>query len=521
MFTTRFPALRARSLGEIFFGILSLGVASAAAADPALDAFLAQPRFQHAHWGLLVVDLDSGETLVERNADKLFIPASTTKLYSVACALDAFGAEHRFVTPLRRRGELRDGTLSGDLILVASGDLTLGGRTLPDGRMAFTNNDHTYANGARETQLTAPDPLAGLDSLAKQVAAAGILRVRGDVLVDDRLFDKSEGSGSGPGRVTPIMINDNVIDFTIEATSAGRPASVTWRPQSAGVQVQTRIETVASHLEPATTIRDLGAGRYYLQGQIPEKHAPLVRVWEVADAASHARTLLIEALGRAGVTVESPLLATNPVERLPPVSELAQLPIVAKHESPPLAEEAKLILKVSHNLHASALPLLVATKHGERTLAAGLRRQHDFLAKANVDVESISFGGGAGGARADHVTPRATVQLLKYMSGRPDFAAYRDALPILGVDGTLATSVKPDSPARGKAQAKTGTLLWDNLLNGNSLLTSKALAGYLTTAKGRRTAFALFVNHVPLRDGVNPRTVGADLGSVVEILYDR
>jgi len=105
------------------------------------------------------------------------------------------------------------------------------------------------------------------------------------------------------------------------------------------------------------------------------------------------------------------------------------------------------------------------------------------------------------------------------MASRPDFAAYRDALPILGVDGTLATAVGPDSAARGKAQAKTGTLMWDNLLNGNSLLTSKALAGYLTTAKGRRVAFALFVNNVHLRDGVTTRTVGADLGTLVEALH--
>lgn len=492
---------------------------AARAADPAIEALLAQPRFKHAAWGILAQDLDSGEVLFELNPDQLFIPASTTKLYSVACALDAFGADHRFVTPLHRRGEVTEGVLVGDLILVASGDPTFGGRTLADGRIAFTNHDHTYANGSRETLLTEPDPLAGLNDVARQVAEAGIRRVRGDVLVDDRLFDKAEGSGSGPSRVTPIMINDNVIDFVIEPTMKGQPAKVSWRPESAGIQVQAQYETVESGKDLTTWIRDLGNGRYFVHGQIPEKHAKVVRVSEVASAANHARTLLIEALARAGVIVEAPLLGANPGDRLPTGDELAKLPIVAKHTSPTLAEEVKLILKVSHNLHASTLPLLVATKHGERTLAAGLKRQHDFLARAKVDVDTISFGGGAGGARADHTTPRATAQLLKYMASRTDFSAYRDALPVLGVDGTLATAVGPQSAARGKAQAKTGTLLWDNLLNGNSLLTSKALAGYLTTAKGRRVAFALFVNNVHLRDDVTTRTVGADLGTLVEALH--
>ena len=106
------------------------------------------------------------------------------------------------------------------------------------------------------------------------------------------------------------------------------------------------------------------------------------------------------------------------------------------------------------------------------------------------------------------------------MTTRPDFEAYRKALPRLGVDGTLAKSVGPESPAKDKASAKTGTLDWDNTMNGNSLLTSKALAGYLTTATGETWAFALFVNNVPLRDGATTAAIGKDLGRVCELLFE-
>jgi len=164
--------------------------------------------------------------------------------------------------------------------------------------------------------------------------------------------------------------------------------------------------------------------------------------------------------------------------------------------------------------------LLVAAKHGQRTLAEGLRRQHDFLARAGVDVETISFGGGAGGDSADFVTPRATVQLLRYMSGRPDFAAYEAALPILGQDGTLARAVPAESPVRGKAQAKTGTLFWDNKMNGGELLTSKALAGYLTAKSGRKLAFALFVNNVHTRSAADRDKIGQALGKICEIVHE-
>src|SRR5689334_19880081 len=79
------------------------------------------PRFEYAHWGLLVVELSNGKVIFEQNADKLFAPASTTKLYSVATALDALGANYRFETPIHQRGSLNSkGELDGDLILVAS-----------------------------------------------------------------------------------------------------------------------------------------------------------------------------------------------------------------------------------------------------------------------------------------------------------------------------------------------------------------------------------------------------------------
>ena len=139
--------------------------------------------YRHAHWGILVIDAQTGETLYAHNPDQLFFPASTTKLYSCSAALAALGPDYRFETPVYSRGTVKDGRLSGDLILVAQGDLTMGGRTDAAGRMAFKDYDHIYANGNSMAQLTATDPLAGLKSLAQQVAAAGIRRVLGDVLI--------------------------------------------------------------------------------------------------------------------------------------------------------------------------------------------------------------------------------------------------------------------------------------------------------------------------------------------------
>ena len=496
-----------------------------ARADDALteriEGLTGQPRFAHAHWGILFTDLTTGEAIYELNADKLFAPASTTKLYSVATALDALGADYRFETPLKHTGTRDDGTITGDLVLVASGDLTMGGRTTENGEIAFADSDHTYSNWIDDATLTPQDPLAGIKDLARQVAAAGIRKVTGDVLIDDRLFDKSEGSGSGPGNLTPIMVNDNVIDFLIEPTEAGQPAKVTTRPPISIYKIDCDMQTVGKDEKLETWITDDGQGNLKLTGKIPAGRAPLVRHWEVTDAAGFARSLLIEALREAGVEVGgTPALRHSPPSTMPGRDEVARLPEVAKLLSPPFAENAKLILKVSHNLHASTLPLLVAAKRGQRTVGEGLKLEAEFLKREGIDVEAISFGGGAGGSRADYVTPNVTVQLLRYMARRPDFDVYLRAQPILGVDGTLAKSVGRDSPARGQAQAKTGTLTWDNGLSGRGLCTSKALAGYLTTKSGRKLAFAAFVNGVHLKDGLETKHIGQDLGKLCEIVFE-
>ncbi|HEY3967989.1 MAG TPA: D-alanyl-D-alanine carboxypeptidase/D-alanyl-D-alanine-endopeptidase [Planctomycetaceae bacterium] len=476
-------------------------------------------EFKTAHWGILVVDLASGQSVFELNADRIFAPASVTKLFSTAAALDTLGADYRFETPVYRRGDVdKAGKLTGDLILVASGDLTLGGRTTADGRIAFTNSDHTYANGGTTGELTAPDPLAGLNELARQVAQGGIKHVHGDVLIDDRLFEKESSTGSGPRHLTPIMVNDNLIDFTITPSEPGKTATVTWRPQSALFQVDARIETVGAREPLSNTIRGGTGHSVILAGKIPAGHKPLVRVFEVSDAAAFARGLFIEALGRAGVTVEASPLADHPQGTLPASGDVAKLPRVALLTSPPYADSARLILKVSHNLHASTQPLLLAAKHGKRTLEDGLHVQCDVLRRLGVDVDTISFGGGAGGSSADLVTPRATVQLLRHMSTRPDAAVYKAALPVLGMDGTLSEAVGPESPARGKVYAKTGTYFIDNPLRGRIVLTSKALAGYMTTATNRELVIALFVNNVHLEKASETARVGKALGRLCEVI---
>jgi D-alanyl-D-alanine carboxypeptidase/D-alanyl-D-alanine-endopeptidase (penicillin-binding protein 4) len=259
--------------------LLMVLVAASCAADAARSRDLADriheivngPDYKkHARWGILVVDASTGEELYKVNADRFFLPASTTKLYSCAAALVALGTDHKFETPVYRTGPVEKGRLDGDLVLVASGDLTLGGRTDASGKMAFQDEDHTYANGpTSKAKLTDTDPLAGLKSLAKQIVAAGIREVAGDVLIDDRLFNHERGSGSGPDRVTPIVVNDNVVDVEVSpGERPGAPARVRVRPETEFIKGEVDVKTVDADKPTQIDIISEEPNRFRVKGRL-------------------------------------------------------------------------------------------------------------------------------------------------------------------------------------------------------------------------------------------------------------
>jgi serine-type D-Ala-D-Ala carboxypeptidase/endopeptidase (penicillin-binding protein 4) len=99
-----------------------------------------QARYRHADWGIQVLNEGGGKVLASQNSQKLFVPASTMKIYSVATALKLYGPNYRFKTPVYPEGAITGGTLDGNLILVASGDTSMGLRELPNGTL-FTRTD--------------------------------------------------------------------------------------------------------------------------------------------------------------------------------------------------------------------------------------------------------------------------------------------------------------------------------------------------------------------------------------------
>ncbi len=500
----------------VLFLVITGPHASGEMISPQIREMMGKGIFRHAQWGLLAVDMDSGETLHALNSNRMFKPGSTTKIFTVSAALHVLGADYRFETPVFGRGEiLPSGELGGDLIVKAVGDITFGGRRTPEDRIAFTDFDHDHANAFGVALLTAPDPRAGIDQLARQIASSGIRRVAGEVIVDDRAFD-ADAVQEG---LTPVMINDNLIDLIITPGRPGSRAQVQWRPRSSFYSIDAQIQTVDKGGSERIDIHNAGPGKIVLRGEVPAGDSNLVRVARVEDPASFLRALLIEALQRAGVSIDASPIDLNPAGLLPAGTHYQDLPKVANLKSLPFREYARLILKVSHNRGANTLIPLLSLRAGDGTYGGGFRVEREFLQQAGIDLSAVVLADGAGGHRADYFTPAALVGLLRYMAATPYYAVLRDAMPSLGVDGSLAGTVGPESPARGKVQAKTGTIITYNPLTEKPMLNAKALAGYMTTSGGRNLAFAIFVNNVPINTIQEGLEVGHILGKISEMIY--
>jgi D-alanyl-D-alanine carboxypeptidase/D-alanyl-D-alanine-endopeptidase (penicillin-binding protein 4) len=500
-------------------------VASAQTAQPAtlpevVRQVMSRSEFHHATFGVEVYSLDTGKPVFALNADQMFLAASTTKLLTEGTALKLLGPDYRFHTPVYRTGDIGpDGVLAGDLVLVASGDPNLSGRARPDGGLAFENEDHSY--GGPDARVVPGDPLAAMRDLARQIAAAGIKRVTGRVLVDVSLFPQGAKELGTGVVISPIAVNDNVIDVTLKPGDAiGDPLKITVSPQLPFVHFVNETRTVAgSELEPeeprVTTAPD-GHVTVVLSGSMGHSVEQAVFGYPVPSPSLFAAATLTLALKDVGIAVDgAPGDLTAPRKYEP-------RDMVAEHVSPRLAEEVKVTLKVSQNLHASMTPFIVGAIVGKATKDIdheGFTLEHDMLAKAGLDLSGASQADGAGGSGVALYSPDFMARYLAYMASQPEFPAFEAALPILGRDGTLA-DIQPASPGAGHVFAKTGTFDGDDLLNGKSMLTAKGLAGYTTTPSGRRYAFALYVNHVELGDDRNPSKVaGQALGEIASAIY--
>ena len=462
----------------------------AAAFRARVEATLAKERMDKGHWGVLVVDAASGETLYALNAQQYFTPASNTKLYTTILALATLGPDFRFRTTVETYGRIdAHGRLVGDLVLVGRGDPDLTNRKLP-----YTKE---------EDREGPPEKI--LIELADAVVARGVKQMEGDVIGDDSYFpyerypwgwaiaDMTWGYGAP---VSALSVNDNVL--SIEVRPGERESDPAWfsvEPWAEYYQFVNEIRTGPAGSEQRISIaREPGSRRIVLRGSIPVDRPadrPAGLTVAVEEPAEYWAAVFKRLLEARGVRVYG---ASRAVHGAPPTTETPEKPVkqeavresmtvLAEHTSAPLTDAIRVVNKISQNLHAELLLRAVAKeKTGDGSLNAGLRYENEFLKSIGMPGREVDLNDGSGLARVNLVTPRATVLLLQWAAQQPWYELFSPTLPIMGEDGTLTNRLK-NTFAAGRIHAKTGTLSNTN-----------AVSGYATSVHGTKLIFSLYGN---------------------------
>jgi PBP4 family serine-type D-alanyl-D-alanine carboxypeptidase len=492
-----------------------------------IKKIMERPEFAHSRFGLEFITAGTGEVIYKLNGSQLFVPGSTTKLLSEGAMLETLGADYRFHTKIYRTGPIRkDGTLQGDLILVASGDLNLSNRIQSDDTLIFEDEDHSY--GGPDSKGLPGDPLVVIRDFAKQIAAKGIKRIKGRVLVDVSLFPEGYRELGTGVVVSPIMVNDNVIDVIVSpGATENSPVQLKIAPKTAYVTVINEATTGKAGSKPTVDYGDDklspdGSRTVTLAGSFPADGKPTMASFAVPEPSRFAATVLMEALKEQGIsaTLAAP---TDQLDFKALAKNYTAENMVAEHISPPLKEEVKITLKVSQNAHASSMPYLLGALVAHRVTdidQAGFDVEHDFLTKAGLDLSGAAQSDGAGGNA--YFSPDFMVHYLAYMSKQKNYEDFYRGLPILGKDGTLV-KIQVNSPAAGHVHAKTGTYALYDALNKKMMVTGKGLAGYMDTANGEHLILALYVNMVSVSlddPDATQKIAGEALGEIAAAAYD-
>jgi len=457
----------------------------------AAAAIMSKPEFETARWLYSVAEAETGRVVLADRAGEFVFTASTAKNFTVGTAYATLGTDATLTTPVYATAEPAGGVLAGNLVLVASGDLAMGGRGAMSGRVdhAFTAGtiDHVYGDIAPNAALVPDDPLAGLDDLARQVAASGVTEIAGDVVIDTRLWNTFDGQ---EGPAPSIYVNDNILDITVTSTGIGQPAVLDLRPETQAVTVASTVTTTDAGTPTSLTVTaDPGDPTSVTVSGTIAAGASQLAIHRVPDAASWARTLFVEALGRAGVTVTSPAVGPNDQTGLPPTGSYPAEDRVASLTSPPLEAFGRMILETSYNTGANALMCLLAAHGGSPDCLDGLAAVHSQLDRAGIASDDVVLFDGQGADPAS-TTSEQMVAWLRWARTQPWGVEFAADLPVLGVSGTLA-STGQDGPAAGEVAAKTGTSVDVDPTTGRVYYKVESLAGYLTTERGERLVFSL------------------------------
>lgn len=443
-----------------------------------LNSVLSSYRWRTAHWSVLVVSLDQGDTLFALDPDSARAPASNMKLLTSAAALQELGPDFRYRTYLVTQGRVANGVLNGDLVLYGTGDPGI--------------SDRFYAS-----KTTVFEALA--DSLVK----TGITTIQGDLVGDESFltgplrpegWDPADLDDHFAAAVSALSFNENVVSIRVEAAArAGWKPVLHTIPDHAGLNVINEATTVD---QPGRLFigRDDPMAPILLQGRIQRGGRDVWRELTVSQPAAFATSVFRAVLADRGITVMGDERLTSEGRSstvggvgitAPTVEERPRAHILATHVSPPLRDYLTVVNKKSHNLFTELIFRTVGrSREGSGSPEASARGVASALLELGVDTAGVVQLDGSGLSAGNRVRASTFVSLLGHVAESEIWGELWATLPEAGNRRELARMYR--TPAAGNLRAKTGTI------EGVS-----ALSGVVQSRDGERLAFSILVNGTP------------------------
>lgn len=443
-----------------------------------MDERLDAPPFDRYLWGVVLTDTE-GDILYDRNAARLFMPASNTKLVVAAAATAMLPADWTVTTSIYATGPIIDGRVQGDLVLYGRGDPTFSNRCY--------GVDTTLPGACQR------DPLAQVRILASQLYARGIRQIEGNVVGDGSYFETTlvhpaweqyDLNWWYAAPVSGLGLNDNAIDITYRpGVAVGAPPTISFTPDFGNIAFANRSRTsTRGSRRTIDFFRTPGSLAIWAEGDLPIGTRERTEYFALPDPSQFTAEALRAALADEGISVTGSTTSTTDSLQY---RQARLSPPLAAVESRPLRDWIFPILNTSQNWFAEMLLKQLGKQFAnEGSWKAGLEVERRFLIDSvGIDSTEFSLVDGSGLAASNLVTPHAFAALLAYMWGHPNYEVFAAGLPESGGRGSLSARFL-GTPLEGRVRAKTGSISKVN-----------SLTGYIDRSDGRPWIFSVIANH--------------------------
>jgi serine-type D-Ala-D-Ala carboxypeptidase/endopeptidase (penicillin-binding protein 4) len=413
---------------------------------------------------LLVVDVETGRVVGQRNPNMPVAPASNMKLFTTAAGHELLKDPFLFRTSVYMRGRPdQTGTLQGDVKIVGRGDPTIGGR--------FHDGNAT----------------AVIERFAREIKQAGVKTIGGNLIFEYGYMDQQYVHPTWPvdqlvnwyeAPVSAFSMQEGCVMVRILPSKPGQRAIVEMEPKNNYLSVQNTCVTGGGRGIFVT--RQQNSNNLIVRGNVPARAGAsdiyVTVVNPIHYFASVTRTTFeregIRILGSVGLVKSDP----RPDWKL-----------VTEHKTP-LQIVNYVINKKSQNHYAEQLLKTIgAEMRNDGSWAGGSQAVTEWLVgKVGVPPGEYKMIDGSGMSRFNRASANAFVLMLRHMWKSPHRAEFVASMPYTGEQDSRLRRRLNQQPYARSVYAKTGYIVG-----------VIGLSGYVHAESGKVYAFSFLFNKYP------------------------